>query len=155
MVSRGDFCFAVEAGVVICRLRFQSLSGRLSSASGKCCYLRDVQPRPRELIVNLRSLQSKMAPGKGFYVFARCLNLDLTSKNSLCAKRTCLHHKPDTDGFFFEEKSDGFSEEVVRVEIGSCLADCFIFIVAKLSIESGGFFIWFAGRIVTLTSWQD
>ena len=109
MVSRGDFCFAVEAGVIICRLRFQSLSRSLVVGIWKVLLFpvtakRDVQPRPRELIVNLRSLRSKMAPRKGFYVFARCLNLDLTSKNSLCAKRTCLHHKPDTDGFFFLKK---------------------------------------------------
>lgn len=79
MFSRRDFCFAIEAGVVICRLRFQSLSSRLLSASGKCCYFdcckhvvfrdneRDVQPRPEDLTVDLRSLRSKMAPRKGFY----------------------------------------------------------------------------------------
>ena len=60
---------------------------------------------------------------------------------------------PDT-AVSFEEKSDDFPKEVARVEIGSCLADCFIY-VAKLWIESGGFFIWFAGRVITLTSWQD
>lgn len=36
--SRGDFCFAVVAGVIILLKRFQRLSSHVSSASGKCCY---------------------------------------------------------------------------------------------------------------------
>ena len=59
-----------------------------------------------------------MAPRKGFYLFARGINLDLTSKKTVNPKRKCLHHKPEMD-VFFEEKSDDFPEEVARV-------DCFI-----------------------------
>ena len=88
------------------------------------------------------------------FSLAASIYVDPPSKNNLvCPNRTCLHHMPDTD-VFFEEKSDDFPKDVARVEIGSYLADCFIY-VTKLWIESGGFFIWFAGRVITLTSWQD
>ena len=113
--SRGDFCFAVETGVIICRLQFQSLyrppyhwhlesvailikgpdtrcniarniarnnfrgghTMQFSHCAQYCTAYpdlkhvvsrdseRDVQPRPREVRVDLRSLRSKKAKMQG------------------------------------------------------------------------------------------
>ena len=94
-LSRGDFCFRVFCGwrrrynlssavsVTVTSLIvgiwkvFKSMVSRDSE--------RDVQPRPRDHSwpsVSSASLRSKMAPRKGFYLFARGINLDLTSKKT-------------------------------------------------------------------------
>ena len=153
------FLFCGETGVIICRLRFQSMSRRLSSASGKCCYFMTAnvtwsldQESPQ--LTFGRTWRQRCHVSYVIFSLAASIYVDPPLKNNLvCTKRTCLHHMPDTD-IFFEGKSDDFPKDVSRVEIGSCLADCFIY-VAKLWIESGGFFICFAGRVITLTSWQD
>lgn len=116
-------------------MRFQSLSRYLSSLIAyvsfwlrmvSCDSERDLQFRPRKLTVDLRS---KMAPMDGFYFilfyFARGINPDLTSQKTRCVlnERVCI----TSPIRIFWEKRDGFPEEVAPVEIGSCLADCFIY----------------------------
>ena len=91
-LSRGDFCFGVFCGwrrrynlssavsVTVTPLIvgiWKVLKSMVSRDSE-----RDVQPRPRELTVDLQSLRSKKATRKGFYLFARGINLDLSSKKS-------------------------------------------------------------------------
>ena len=94
-LSRGDFCFRVFCGwrrrynlssavsVTVTSLIvgiwkvFKSMVSRDSE--------RDVQPRPSDHSwpsVSSASLRSKMAPRKGFYLFALGINLDLTSKKT-------------------------------------------------------------------------
>ena len=112
---------------------------------------RDLQPRPRELTWSLVSSVENGAKEGMLSFRSRHQSRSYFEKNSVNPKRNCLHHKPEMD-IFFEEESDGFPEEVARVD---CFINFNLRVSWKLWIESCGFFIWFAGRVVTLTSWQD
>ena len=75
---------------------------------------RDVQPRPIELTDDVEN----GAKEEILSFRSRHQSRSYLESNSVNPKRKCLHHKPEMD-VFFEEKSDGFPEEVARV-------DCFI-----------------------------
>ena len=94
-LSRGDFCFRVFCGW---RRRYNLSAAVLVTVTSLIVGIwkvfksmvssdseRDVQPRPRDHSwpsVSSASLRSKMAPRKGFYLFALGINLDLTSKKT-------------------------------------------------------------------------
>ena len=117
-LSRGDFCFRAFCGW----LRRYNLSSSVSVTVTSLIVgiwkvfksmvsrdsERDVQPRPRVLTDDLRSLRSKIAPRKEFYLFARSINLDLTSKNT----RWILNERfasQARNGYFLWRKERWFS----------------------------------------------